>query len=106
MKVLYATLFQKYFDQIARGTKTTEYRDMSDYWVKRLVDVDKYETKDTAAIRNGLVKGTLEPHWKDWTHIRFKCGNHYLLCEIKGIKVYRGHDIFCIALGKVTNTEK
>lgn len=98
-KVLYATLYQIYFDQIARGTKTTEYRDMSEYWIKRLIDVSKYDTTDLQEIKNGIVKGELKPHWRDWTHIRFKCGNSYLLCKIKGINVYRGHDTFCIKLG-------
>jgi len=72
----------------------------------RVTVTDKYGNKDLAAIRNGLVKGELKPQWRDWTHIRFKCGNHYLLCEIKGINIYRGHDIFCIKLGKVESSEK
>lgn len=102
MKTIYATLYQQYFDQVARGTKKTEYRTMSDYWIRRLVDVDKYSTNNLSEIKNGIVSGKLPQHYKDWTHIRFKCGNSYLLCEIKGINVYRGHDIFCIKLGKVT----
>lgn len=105
MKTIYATLYQQYFDQVARGTKTTEYRQMSDYWIKRLLDVDKYNTKDLSEIKNGIVSGKLQPHWRDWTHIRFKCGKSYLLCEIKGISTYRGHDIFCIKLGKVKPVE-
>lgn len=106
MKTLYATLYRQYFDQVARKTKKTEYREMSDYWINRLVEVEKYGTKDLAAIRNGLVQGTFKPHWRDWTHIRFKCGNSYLLCEIKGINIYRGHDVFCIKLGTPQSVEK
>lgn len=101
MKIIYATLYRQYFDQVARGTKKTEYREMSDYWINRLIDISKYNTSDISAIKNGLVQGSLQPYWRDWTHIRFKCGNSYLLCEVKGINIYRGHDIFCIKLGKV-----
>ncbi len=104
-KVLYATLYRQWFDQIARGAKKIEYRQMSDYWVKKLVDVEKYAGKDVTEIKNGIVSGKLQPHWRGWTHIRFKCGSSYLLCEIKGIGVYRGHEMFCIKLGKVTPNE-
>ena len=99
-KTIYATLYKQWFDQVARGTKTTEYRVMSDYWVKKLIDTESYETKDLSDIKNGIVSGKLQPHWRDWTHIRFKCGNSYVLCPIKGINVYRGHEMFCIKLGK------
>lgn len=101
MKTLYVTVYQQFFDQIARGVKKTEYRQMSEYWVKRLVDVSQYNGMDLQSIRIGLLNGKIEPHWNDYTHIRFKCGKNYLLCEIKGINVYRGHDIFCIKLGKI-----
>lgn len=105
-KILYATLYQQFFDQIARGTKTTEYRQMSDYWIKRLLVEEKYNGMTPQEIRDGLVMGKLKPYWEDWTHIRFKCGNNYLLCEIKGFAIYRGHDIFCIKLGKTVNISK
>ena len=35
-KVLHLNLFRKYFDQIAEGTKTIEFRDKTDYWKKRI----------------------------------------------------------------------
>ena len=35
-KILHLNLYRKYFDAIADGTKTTEYRDKTDYWKKRI----------------------------------------------------------------------
>jgi hypothetical protein len=38
-KILHLNLYRKYFDAIADGTKTTEYRDKTDYWKKRIEDM-------------------------------------------------------------------
>ncbi len=35
-KILHLNLYRKYFDEIADGTKTTEYRDKTDYWKRRI----------------------------------------------------------------------
>ena len=37
MSTLHLTLKKKFFDMIASGEKTEEYRSIKDYWVKRLV---------------------------------------------------------------------
>ena len=47
--VLHLTLHREFFDQIASGTKKTEYRDTSDYWARRLEDRDY----DEIVFRNG-----------------------------------------------------
>ena len=36
MKILHLNLYRKYFDAIANGTKTTEYREVTPYWSKQL----------------------------------------------------------------------
>ena len=36
VKILHLNLYRKYFDAIANGTKTIEYRDKTDYWKKRI----------------------------------------------------------------------
>ena len=36
MKILHLNLYRKYFDQILKGEKTTEYREVTPYWSKRL----------------------------------------------------------------------
>ena len=41
-KILHLNLYRKYFDEIADGTKTTEYRDKTDYW-KRRIEGKKYD---------------------------------------------------------------
>ena len=49
MKILHLNLYRKYFDQIAEGTKTIEFRDRTDYWKKRLVNREY----DVIKFRNG-----------------------------------------------------
>ena len=51
-KILHLNLYRKYFDAIADGTKTTEYRDKTDYW-KRRIEGRKY---DIIKFRNGYAK--------------------------------------------------
>ena len=36
MKTLHLNLYREYFDAILKGEKTTEYRDVTPYWSKRL----------------------------------------------------------------------
>lgn len=49
MKILHFTLSKRWFEMIVRGEKREEYREIKDYWIKRL------EGKDYDAIqfRNG-----------------------------------------------------
>ena len=51
-KVLHLNLFRKYFDQIAEGTKTIEYRDKTDYLKKRIENREY----DVIKFRNGYSK--------------------------------------------------
>ena len=48
-EVLHLNLYRKYFDAIANGTKTIEYRDKTDYW-KRRIEGREY---DIIKFRNG-----------------------------------------------------
>ena len=52
MKILHLNLFRKFFDQIAEGTKTIEYRDRTDYWKKRIENREY----DIIKFRNGYAK--------------------------------------------------
>ena len=52
MKILHLNLYRKYFDAIADGTKTIEYRDKTDYWKKR-IEGKEY---DIIKFRNGYAK--------------------------------------------------
>ena len=51
-KILHLNLFRKYFNQIADGTKTIEYRDKTDYWKRRIEDKEY----DVIKFRNGYAK--------------------------------------------------
>ena len=52
IKILHLNLFKKYFDEIANGTKTIEYRDKTDYWKKRI----EHKEYDVIKFRNGYAK--------------------------------------------------
>lgn len=54
MKILHLTLQRKWFDLIASGKKTDEYREARPHWKKRLVDQDnKIRIFDEVHFRNG-----------------------------------------------------
>ena len=63
-KILHLNLFRKYFDQIAEGTKTIEYRDYTDYWKKRI----EHREYDVIKFRNGYAKDapTMLVEYKGW----------------------------------------
>ena len=52
MKILHLNLYRKYFDEIAEGTKTIEFRDRTDYWKKRIENREY----DIIKFRNGYTK--------------------------------------------------
>lgn len=52
MKTLHLTLFRRWFDAIARGEKTEEYRAINPFWEKRL----RGKTFDVVQFRNGYAK--------------------------------------------------
>jgi hypothetical protein len=101
-KVLHLTLKKKWFDMIASGEKTEEYREIKDYWIKRFVET---------SIKR------LEP-FKHFNAIRFKNGYSKnapsMLVEFKGIAIgtpkpkwsdnWKG-DVFIIKLGKILNNK-
>ena len=49
------TIKKKWFDMIASGEKREEYREMKEYWLDRLVDINTHDWKhfDTVTFRNG-----------------------------------------------------
>ena len=51
-RILHLNLFRKYFDEIAEGTKTIEFRDNTEYWKKRLENKEY----DVIKFRNGYAK--------------------------------------------------
>lgn len=90
MKTLNLTLKKKWFDMIASGEKKDEYRELKDYWKKRLISnyeelefeewgIVYFNDFDTITFRNGYAKdaptmviecegitiGKARPEWSD-----------------------------------------
>ena len=55
-RILHLNLYRKYFDQILEGKKTTEYREVTPYWSKRL----EGRYYDVIKFRNGYAKDAPE----------------------------------------------
>ena len=83
-KVLHLNLYRKYFDQILKGEKTIEYRDITPYWSKRLEG--KYY--DVIQFRNGYRKDA-----------------PIMIVEYKGTIVDDLYGTYVIKLGNVLETK-
>ena len=85
-KVLHLNLYRKYFDQILEGEKTTEYREVTPYWSKRL----EGRYYDVIQFRNGYRKDAPE-----------------MLVEFKGMGI--DNDVqgarYAIELGEILETK-
>lgn len=94
MKILHLTLKKKWFDMIASGEKKEEYREIKDYWTKRLDGRDY----DVVYFRNGYAKDA--PKIK--VEIMFKLDRCFGL-EVWGAepRVY----YYVIRLGKILSIE-
>ena len=89
MKILHLNLFKKYFDQIAEGTKTIEYREKTDFWKKRIENREY----DVIQFRNGYAKiaPTMLVEYKGYTIGLTEVGEEYELKLGKIIEVkYNG----------------
>lgn len=102
-QILDMSLKSVFFEPICLGVKKVEYREMTDYWAGKLLDLEKYGGKNVFEVIDGLMHGTLDVIPRGWTHILFhqSGGSRTLLVEMGDIKTYKGHRAFCISLGKV-----
>ena len=91
----------KYLDQILRGVKTTEYRSISTYWVSKLVDTTRYSGMDNDSIRQAIITGKRELYPRKYDSITFFDGKRIVVVQMLDTKIYRGHEYFAIALGKI-----
>lgn len=101
--ILNCSIKQQYLDMIVKGAKKVEYREMSDYWVKKICDMSAYSDKygeDVQELKQALEKGEVKLETKDYDRIRFWCAGQVLTYEIKDIRIYDGHKLFAISLGK------
>ena len=85
MKVLHLNLFRKYFDAILNGEKTTEYREVTSYWSKRL----EGRHYDVIKFRNGYRKDAPE------MVVEYCCVN---------VVKYKNENTYAIKLGNILET--
>ncbi len=66
MKILHLTVTRHWFDKIDSGEKTVEYREIKEYWKKRLLRNDRPIVFDYIVIKNGYKKNspTIKKIWK------------------------------------------
>lgn len=104
MITIHLSLKTPYFDAINRGTKTTEYRDFTPYYVEKFVDASKYPQMSTEDIMEHLRKGgKLYP--KNIDAITFQNNQRVLTMRVKEIVVLDHHTTFAIKLGKRINND-
>lgn len=78
-RILHLTLKKKWFDMIADGIKDEEYREIKDYWVKRL----EHKVYDVIQFKNGYSKEARK-----------------MTVEFKGLSVGHGFPEWGAPLGK------
>lgn len=102
------SLKKVYLEPTRMGRKKLEQRTATEYWTKKLVDIESYGGLSVREVLDGLHDGELELKPRDWTHILFheSGSNVTLLVEIKSIRFYRGHHGFFIHLGEVVKDYK
>lgn len=111
METLHLTLKKKWFDMILSGEKKEEYREVKDYWMKRLAGLDGCGTS-----YNFTILCNNENKCKHYDVIVFKNGYSKnaptIKIECKGIEVKEGkkqwgapnYRVFSIKLGKIIET--
>ncbi len=95
--ILYVPIDKKWFDQIFAGTKTSEYREYKEFWIKRLMNPDgTYKKYDVIHFRNG-----------------YNPDSRFIVVELKEIKIikekvswFRSDKYFELVLGKILETGK
>lgn len=112
-KILHLVLKRKWYDMIASGEKTEEYREIKPYWEKRLLDYEaiKRDAK-MLAFRKFLTGRTVDPreYPKGFTHVAFHPGYTAttITFEIENITFGKGREewgapkdipVFIIKLG-------
>jgi len=111
VRVLNLTLKKQWFDMILSGEKKEEYREVKDYWIRRLANVKGHNytwVKDKGYIK---IKNVFDI-------VKFKNGyakdSPCMEVECKGIKIDQGkkkwgapdYRVFVIKLGKILKVER
>lgn len=93
MKILHLTLTKHWFDQIALGIKKIEFREIKDYWTKRLFDADGYPIEfDEIHIKNGYASSC-----------PFMIVKHDF--SARAIHLKTNWEVYCIGIGDILQIE-
>ncbi len=129
MKILHLTLTKKWFDMILSGEKTEEYREIKDYWIRRLLFI-RYDFQDDPLVWQEMIDNLRRPQFYpldvvfkdyeakfiDFDAIEFRNGYSKtapaMIVECKGITTGIGNPawgapvepVFIIKCGKVLET--
>lgn len=106
MKTLDLVLKGKWYDMIASGEKTEEYREIKPYWGKRLLDYNAIKRDSGKLIFHWLAVGKgMDPleYPRGFTHVRFHRGYTKITMtfEIDSITFGKGKEEWGAELGKV-----
>lgn len=105
MKTIDFGLKKQWYDQIRNGKKKVEYRSLDNaYYLNKFVNTGAYQNMGDSEIIDGLKKGKLKPHWKEFTHARFHCMGQTMLVDVDGISIEGNY--YAIKLGKVITGKK
>lgn len=127
MKILHLPLKARWYDMIESGEKREEYREITPYWEKRLLDYQRLKKYVEENIKELRIKQMLFPHRtvlegadrafpRGYTHVLFRYGytKRTMLFEIESITM--GFDgkpewgaptdrpVFIIRLGRMTES--
>ena len=109
-RTLHLTLKKKWFDMILHGQKREEYREVKDYWMKRLAGVNGCGTSYNFTILHNRENKCL-----DYDYVSFRNGYSkdapQFTVECKGITIGQGkkewgapdYKVFIIKLGRHTD---
>lgn len=126
MKILDLVLKHKWYDMYLSGEKSEEYRDITPYWFRRLIDFDpelyhngnpiplyfEHDSFDTAFVISWDLNASGVLSFKDYTHVRFHRGytNTTMMFPINKITIDVGNlawgapknrNVFIIKLGEI-----
>jgi hypothetical protein len=115
MRVLHLTLKKKWFDMIASGEKTEEYREIKKYWIQRICDDHPGNIGGDLMDAHTVCAYTFRPFKHCYLRLGYRTDAPQLLREIKEIVIDTGKPewgaepgkkYFVIKLGeRLTSTE-
>lgn len=116
MKILHLILKGKWYDMIASGEKTEEYREVKPYWEKRLLDYSAIKANYQRLVMRKFLFGSAcrdvcAEYPRGYTHVCFHRGytSTATTFEIESIAIGKGRpewgapedkEVFIIKLGK------